>query len=74
MKEVLKSLISPTNIGSSLCIIIGITDLWFFHALAAGEINKTLLFLGLGGFLGYSVPTVRSVITSANSIPKAPQS
>jgi hypothetical protein len=57
LKQVTQSLISPTTIGCVLCIAIGLADIWGFHQL--GELAKTLLYVGLGGLLGYSIPQVQ---------------
>lgn len=51
-------LLNPTTLGAVVCIAIALADLWYFHAL--GVAANSLLYVGLGGLLGYAVPTVQA--------------
>lgn len=65
IKQVAQTLVSPTTIGCVLCVAIGLTDIWAFHQL--GELARTLLYVGLGGLLGYSIPTIPATIRAASA-------
>ena len=50
--------LNPTTIGGVICIAIALADIWHFHALEAAA--NSLLYIGLGGLLGYSIPNVQA--------------
>lgn len=54
----MEKLLNPTTLGAVVCIAIALADIWHFHALAAGA--NSLLYVGLGGLLGYTIPSVQA--------------
>jgi len=55
---VLAKFLTPTTLGAVACVGIALADIWFFHDL--GTAANSLLYIGLGGLLGYSLPNVQA--------------
>lgn len=62
--------LNPTTLGAVVCIGIALADIWHFHAL--GTAGNSLLYIGLGGLLGYSLPNLQAGVQAVRT--KAPVS
>lgn len=60
MDKVWSQFINPVILGALLCVGIGLADIWHFHGL--GVFANTLLSLGLGGLLGFTVPVAQAKV------------
>lgn len=57
--------LNPTTLGAVVCIAISLADIWHFHSL--GTAANSLLYIGLGGLLGYSLPSLQAGVQAVRT-------
>lgn len=69
----LDKFLNPTTLGAVVCVGIALADIWHFHSL--GTAGNSLLYVGLGGLLGYSLPNLQAgvqAVRKQNPTPTQP--